>query len=834
MHPLILSVVGQGHVIFTSRRNHDLDRLGYLLEIPAMDIREGVSLLLRGHSDQDIEQHFTSASKIVDRLGGLALAIDQAAAYIRSRNLPLDQLGFFLETYDRRRKDILSHLPHFWEYGTMQKHGKEERKKALSAFTTWEMSLEQLKTDDNSSSNVMTQFLTLSAFFNPTRIEEWLFRRYCERHQCTEDCSVWEGLFCASDQESIDASHDGSGHRSDHDSSQERDDNPNQGSHNASNPESNDEIYVENDDGRNNSSLSDLASNANSFALNRKARWDSTKFLDVLSKFKNMSLIQSLEWHSEGAIFSLHPLIRDWLQLREGKDSRQRMITESVAVVVASARWGYSQTPSLELKTSLLAHIDACTLNDDHFTKEQHQLGNDIHDFESCRNAWLLAEFYNDQGRYVTAEKFLRRLLAAQTKAWGIDYAKTLQTMTEMGLNLLNQFKFDEAEKILRQTVQSKKRLLGEEHESTLLSLRILSLVLTRQDKYSEAESIQRQLLQGYEKTLGKVHKVTIESSRLLAETLSKQGNLVEAEEMQREMLQLSETLLGRQHWDTIYIMIELAITLRRLCKYKEAEALGREGTQSSERILGKQHPLTLVSMQILAITLFRLQRSEEALKLCRETLQLYEKVWGKNYPDTLTCMHDLAWMLSQDESSHHEAEQLCRQVVVLRKKLLGIKHRDTLFSMGLLASILLKHESNHQEAEKILRKLYELRKKVLGSEHPKTINTMHDLGWILSQHESSYHEGEQVLRQTLILRGKVLGSEHPDTIKTMRRLVCVLRLQGNCDEAEDISQQLSSRMIKMKTALDDSLNIKRSGESASTSSQIEESRKKTRRTFKT
>ena len=799
-----------------------------------MDVDEGISLLLRGHSDQDIKPHLKIASKIVDRLGGLPLAIDQAAAYIRYQRLPLHQLDTFLKIYDVRRAEILSHIPlHFWEYGTMQIHGEEEQKKALNAFTTWELSLEQLKTGNTLFSNEMTHFLTLSAFFNPTRIEEWLFRHYSDRYHCIEECAVWQLLFSAPDEESIDGSHDGSRQGrddksyqgSENKSYQGSDDYSHDGSVDASNLESNNKIEDENYDDHYDGTLSDHASDASSVGLECECRWDSVKFWDMLSRFYDLSLVQSLELHSDSATFSLHPLIRDWLQFRE-EDSRRSMVIESVAVVVASVELNESQPMSLEKRNSLLAHIDACVMGDEQFTEEQHQLG---HDIQNCGNARSLAHFYIEQGFDEAAEKLLPRIYATQIGSLGMEHVDTLDTMSLYATLLFNRGKYIEAERIECQIVQVQTRLLGEEHESTLDSLECLALISQRQYKYNEAENIQRQLLQIHEKKSGKRNLYTIECSTDLAETLRLQGKSGEAEEMQRETLHLSESLLGTQHRNTIRIMFWLSVTLKDQQKYEEAEKLGREVLQLRETLSGKQHPNTLLAMHNLAKTLFHRGKTEEAVNLCRDVLELRGKVLGKSHPYTLNNMHDLAWMLSHDESSLDEAEQLCRQVLVLMKEVLGREHPHTLYSMSLLGQILSQHESSYPEAEEILRETCQLRKKVLGSEHKSTLYSMSWLGWLLSQHETSYHEAEQILRETCQLQKRVLGDEHSDTIATMSDLADVMQRQGKSDNSGKISQQSSPRTTEMKITPDNSFDIESSGAKVPLPGRAENSRKKKR-----
>ena len=151
-------------------------------------------LLLRGNDEEDIKANFTDALEIVQRLGYLALAIDQAAAYIHHRRIPPNRLGEFLKSYDKQREQILSYTPNeFWEYTTVQIDGEEAQSRAINAFTTWEMSLEQLQSQFPLSAMAIIRLLTLSAFFNTSKIEEWLFRNHFD---CNPDLAQWLRIVC--------------------------------------------------------------------------------------------------------------------------------------------------------------------------------------------------------------------------------------------------------------------------------------------------------------------------------------------------------------------------------------------------------------------------------------------------------------------------------------------------------------------------------------------------------------------------------------------------------------------------------------------------------------
>ena len=161
-----------GKVIFASR-NTESQRLGQCINVGAMSVGEGVELLLRQSGLENSPENIDDARGIVDKLAGLALAIDQAATYIGSRHLPLKA---FNDVYARRSSAIFQHIPSQWEY---RKVGSDEREKPLSVFTTWEMPFEELDATDEQRESII-HLLTLSAFIDDAQIGEGLFSTYYE------------------------------------------------------------------------------------------------------------------------------------------------------------------------------------------------------------------------------------------------------------------------------------------------------------------------------------------------------------------------------------------------------------------------------------------------------------------------------------------------------------------------------------------------------------------------------------------------------------------------------------------------------------------------------
>ena len=175
-------------VLITSR-HRDAQQLGTCLEIKSMGQDEAVELLLTKCNIASDLQHQNHAESIVQTLACLPLAIDQAGAYISSRNLPLAQ---FIDHFKIRKEVIMSYIPSGWPY--QRAHDDQQRVSDLCVFTTWELSLDEL----GSSVDVepFIDLLTFAAFTGSslllpkmlrTQVEENLAAKLCCRDLYTSD-----------------------------------------------------------------------------------------------------------------------------------------------------------------------------------------------------------------------------------------------------------------------------------------------------------------------------------------------------------------------------------------------------------------------------------------------------------------------------------------------------------------------------------------------------------------------------------------------------------------------------------------------------------------------
>jgi tetratricopeptide (TPR) repeat protein len=604
-----------GDILITTR-SRGLEGLGKVLIVPPMTQQEGTELLLRDHPTTEVEAHQESCSKIVQRLGGLPLALDQAAGFIRYKQLRLDQLDEFLTLYEAQRKQVLRHTPRrFWKYVTVQVDGKEEENRAISAFTTWEMSFQQLEEDEARRRDI-EHFFTVSAFLQPDQIGESLFRHYWES---TQPAPAWMRIFSYEDfnrnecQQSL-------------------------------NPEG-----VTNSDLEGHPvALSESGSSAAGCEtpMLSKIPWNAELFWDLISKAYDLSLLDSIADGAsiDGSRFSLHPVICDWLQLRVGEESSHEFVCEAIEMVADSVwQMNGSVNHLLQARMILLGHVDTCVENNQRFSPDSRRLGQEL---RTCSAAECFASFYYAQGRYGVAEGLYRQAYDTRRKTIGIEDASTLTSMSDLATLLSCQGKYGEAEEIHRESLKLTRKVLGDEHPETLVSINNLATLLSDQGKYEEAEEMHRETLQLMRKVLGDEDPETLTSMNNLAYTLYCQGKYEEAGEIYREGLQLRRKILGDEHPKTLTSMNDVAVILSVQGKYGEAEEMYRETLQLKRKIQREDHPETLTSMNNLANTLRHQGKYEAAEVIHRETLKLRRKVLGEEHPSTLTSVYNLARLL--------------------------------------------------------------------------------------------------------------------------------------------------------------------------------------------
>ncbi|KAK0122575.1 hypothetical protein ONS96_009616 [Cadophora gregata f. sp. sojae] len=114
--------VGPGSILITSRQAEVRSMGNHSLEVTRLSKAEALEVLLRRTRRNSPEQDVTDATKIIERLGYHALAVDQAGAYVLKRGMAF---AAYLESYNQQRKKVLNEAPEIWDYTKISKVSDE-------------------------------------------------------------------------------------------------------------------------------------------------------------------------------------------------------------------------------------------------------------------------------------------------------------------------------------------------------------------------------------------------------------------------------------------------------------------------------------------------------------------------------------------------------------------------------------------------------------------------------------------------------------------------------------------------------------------------------------
>ncbi|KZP34656.1 hypothetical protein FIBSPDRAFT_810048 [Athelia psychrophila] len=246
-----------------------------------------------------------------------------------------------------------------------------------------------------------------------------------------------------------------------------------------------------------------------------------------------------------------------------------------------------------------------------------------------------LARVYYKQGRYPEAESLFMQVLAAAEKQLGADHPNTLATVDELALLYVSQRRFDEAEISYARALAGKEKQLGPDHPSTLTTVNNLAGLYVSQKKFDEAKSLYMRALAGFEKQLGADHLSTLTTVNNLAGLYVSQGKFDQAESLYARALAGFEKQLGVDHPDTLATVNEFAFLYQSQGRFDEAESFYARALAGKEKQLEANHPDTLATMNQLALLYENQGKFDEAKSLYARALAGKEKQLDADHPST-------------------------------------------------------------------------------------------------------------------------------------------------------------------------------------------------------
>jgi tetratricopeptide (TPR) repeat protein len=254
-----------------------------------------------------------------------------------------------------------------------------------------------------------------------------------------------------------------------------------------------------------------------------------------------------------------------------------------------------------------------------------------------------LATILADLGDLDGARQLQEQALDGYRRVLGEDHPDTLTSGNNLATTRRDLGDLDAARKLFEQVLAGRRRVLGRDDPDTLISMDNLARTRRALGDLDGARQLQEQALDACRRVLGEDHPRTLTSMNNLAEIRRDLGDLDDARTLHEQVLAGRRRVLNDDHPDTLWSMHDLAQIRGDLGDLDGARALHEQAVTGLLRVLGDDHPNTLTSMHSLAETLRNLGDLQGARELHEQALDGRRRVLGDEHPATLASMNNLA-----------------------------------------------------------------------------------------------------------------------------------------------------------------------------------------------
>ena len=266
-----------------------------------------------------------------------------------------------------------------------------------------------------------------------------------------------------------------------------------------------------------------------------------------------------------------------------------------------------------------------------------------------------------------------------------------------------------------------RERVLGAEHPDTMTTRGNLASWSGEMGDAAGARDQYAALLPIFEKILGVEHPDTLTARANLAYYTGQAGDAVGARDQFAVLLPIEERVLGPEHPDTL-------ITRGNLSRWtgNAGDAAGARDQFAAllpirERVLGAEHPDTLITRASLASWTGQAGDAAGARDQYTRLLPVVERVLGREHLSTLTIRGNLARWTGEAGDAAGARDQYAALLPIV-ERVLGAEHPRTLGARTSLARWT-GNAGDAAGARDQYAVLLPIVERVLGAEHPDTVD---------------------------------------------------------------------------------------------------------------
>jgi Domain of unknown function (DUF4062)/Tetratricopeptide repeat len=304
-------------------------------------------------------------------------------------------------------------------------------------------------------------------------------------------------------------------------------------------------------------------------------------------------------------------------------------------------------------------------------------------------------------------------------------------------------------------------RVLGAEHPETLFTRGGLATWTGRAGDAAGARDQLTALLPVLERVLGREHPRTLTSRGHLARWTGEAGDAGGARDQLAELLPIQERVFGAEHPDTLTVRNDLAEWTGIADNAAGGRDLFAALVPVAERVLGAEHPATLLARSHLAYWVGEAGNAAGARDQYAALLPVRERVLGPEHLDVLIGRAQYARFIGEAGNAAG-ARDAYAALLLIDERVLGKEHPHTQGARANLARWT-GEAGDPPGARDQYAALLPMREQVLGPEHPQTLYARCDLARWTGEAGDAAGARDQLAALLPVIE-RVFGPEHPQT----------------------------------------------------------------------
>jgi tetratricopeptide (TPR) repeat protein len=204
-----------------------------------------------------------------------------------------------------------------------------------------------------------------------------------------------------------------------------------------------------------------------------------------------------------------------------------------------------------------------------------------------------LAKLLEATNRLADAEPLMRRALTIDELCLGVDHPNVAIRLHNLAAVLRAMDRVAEAEPLMRRALEIDDRIFGADHHRVARGLSNLAVMLQETNRRVEAKSLMRRALAIDEASFGTDHPNVARDLNNLGRLLKETNRFAEAEPLLRRAVAIVEEFLGPNHPKLATALSNLGQFLGSTSRLDEAEPLLRRALRIAVTCSGIEHPFS-------------------------------------------------------------------------------------------------------------------------------------------------------------------------------------------------------------------------------------------------